>query len=89
MISERKVVNTTKDCMKWQHLDLEFLRCNITTSGMLLISGNDVLAIKTCLAQSAVEYTDCNSAEGKYPHQRMSWYDTKQSDGEIPVLLEL
>ena len=37
------------------------------------------------LAQStgAVEYTDCTSTEGKTPPQRVSWYDTKQSDGEV------
>ena len=42
-------------------------------------------------AQSAgaVEYTDCSSAEGKIPLQWVSWYDTKQSDGEVPVKLGL
>ena len=37
------------------------------------------------LAQSAgaVEYT---SAEGYPQTQRMSWYDIKQSDGEVPVI---
>ena len=43
------------------------------------------------VAQSAraVEYTDCTSAE-RYVHpQWVSWYDTKQSDGEVPVILEL
>ena len=37
----------------------------------------------------AVEYTDCTSAEGKDPHQRVSWYDTKKSDADFPVMLEL
>ena len=37
----------------------------------------------------AVEYTDCTSAEG-YDSQRVSWiYDTKQSDDEVQVMLEL
>ena len=26
---------------------------------------------------------------GKTPPQRVSWYDTKQSDGEVPAVLEL
>ena len=44
-----------------------------------------------CIAQSAgaVEYTDCTSAEGLDPFQRVSWYDTKQSHGEVPVMLGL
>ena len=44
------------------------------------------------LAQSAgaVEYTDCISAEGQdRPHQVCPGYDTKQSDIEVPVMLEL
>ena len=42
-------------------------------------------------AQSAgpVEYTDCTSAEGKTPTNEYPGYDTKQSDGEVPVMLEL
>ena len=42
----------------------------------------------TCLA-GTVEYTDCTSAEGLDPSQRVAWYDTKKSDGEVPVMLEL
>ena len=45
------------------------------------------------IAQStgAVEYTDCNSTEGGKPPRsnKCSGYDTKQSDGEVPVILEL
>ena len=38
----------------------------------------------------ALEYTNCTSAEGERPSpQRVSWYDTKQSDGEVPVMFEL
>ena len=39
----------------------------------------------------AVENTNCISAEGHdLPHhQRVSWYDTKQSDGDVSVILEL
>ena len=33
----------------------------------------------------ALEYTDCNSL----PYNECSGYDTKQSDGEVPVMLEL
>ena len=39
----------------------------------------------------AIEYTDCISAEGKTsaPHpNECPAYDTKQSDCEVPVLLE-
>ena len=39
----------------------------------------------------AVEYNDCISADGVAPSrlQRISWYDTKSSDGVVPVMLEL
>ena len=43
-------------------------------------------------AQSAgaIEYTDCTSAEGKTPPpNECPGYDTKQSDGEVPAMLEL
>ena len=36
----------------------------------------------------AVEYTDYNSAQGWDPHQWVSRCDTKQSDGDAPVILE-
>ena len=43
-----------------------------------------------CIAQSAgaVEYTNCTSAVGVTPPP-FPGYDTKQSDGEIPVVLGL
>ena len=44
------------------------------------------------LAQPAgvVEYTDCTSAEGQHPpSNECPRYDTKQSDGEVPVMLRL
>ena len=37
-----------------------------------------------------VEYADCTSETGKDPPpNEVPGYDTKQSDGEIPVMLEL
>ena len=42
------------------------------------------------LSAGAVEYTDCNSAEGQdTPTNACPGYDTKQSDGEVPGMLEL
>ena len=43
------------------------------------------------VAQStgAVEYTDCISVEDKDLHNKCSRYDTKQSDDEVLVMLEL
>ena len=45
----------------------------------------------TEIAQSAgaVEYTDCTSAEESDPPKECPRYDTKQSDGEVLVMLEL
>ena len=37
----------------------------------------------------AVEYTDCFSAERQNLPNECPGYDTKQSDGEVPVMLEL
>ena len=37
----------------------------------------------------SVEYTNCISAEGYDFLNECSGYDTKQSDGEVPVMLEL
>ena len=43
------------------------------------------------VAQSAVtvEYTDYTSAKGYNPANKCPGYDTKQSDGEVPVMLGL
>ena len=43
------------------------------------------------MAQSAgaVEYTDCFSAEGYDSHNDCPWYDSKQSNGEALVMVEL
>ena len=38
---------------------------------------------------SPVEYTDCISSEGQDAYDECPGYDTKQSDGEAPVMLEL
>ena len=54
-----------------------------------------MLSIKLIMAiaqlAGAVEYTDCTSAEGQDPSptNECPWYDTKQSDGEVPAVLEL
>ena len=44
-----------------------------------------------CVAQlaGAVEYTDCISAEGEDFPYKCPGYDTKQFDGEVPVMLVL
>ena len=52
----------------------------------------EVSSIKTYIAQSvgAVKYTNGISAEGlPPPRNECPGYNTKKSDGEVPVLLEL
>ena len=46
---------------------------------------------KDWIAQSfgAVEYAYCSSVEEWEPSNECPVYDTKQSDGEVPVMLEL
>ena len=41
------------------------------------------------LSAWAVIYSDCTYAEGKTPTNECPGYDTKQSDGDVPVILEL
>ena len=41
------------------------------------------------MVQSAGEYTDCVSAVGYDSPNESPGYDIKQSDGEVPVILEL
>ena len=36
-----------------------------------------------------VEYTDCFSTEGWDSFNEFPEYDTKQSDGEVPVMLDI
>ena len=55
-----------------------------------IIWNKTVWHLTLCIAQSAgaVEYTDCTSAEGlDPPPNECPDYDTKQSDGEVPVML--
>ena len=39
------------------------------------------------LPVGALDYTNCISSEDKSPHNQCLWYDTKQSDGEVSVIL--
>ena len=50
-----------------------------------------MIELQSRLAQPArgVEQTDCTSAEGKTPATSVPGYDTKQSGGEVSVMLEL
>ena len=42
------------------------------------------------ITENCPEYTDCTPAGGKTPPPTsVLEYDTKQSDGEVPVMLEL
>ena len=45
----------------------------------------------TAQLAGAVEYTNCTTAEGYdlFPPPSVLVYDTKQSDGEVPIMLEL
>ena len=59
---------------------------------ILIVIATFINILTKLIAQlaEAVEYTDCFSVEGKDPNPKWeSWYDAKQSDGEVPVMLEL
>ena len=45
--------------------------------------------IHTAPSAGAVQYTDCTSAWEYPPPNECPGYDTKQSDGEVPLMLEL
>ena len=55
-----------------------------------IIWNKTVLTLTLCIAQSArvVEYTDWFSAQGLDPFNECLGYDTKQSEVEVPVMLE-
>ena len=59
----------------------------------ITVSSNSsyVIIITFGLAQlaGAVEYTDCTSAKGQDSFKKCPGSDTKQSDAEAPVILEL
>ena len=50
-----------------------------------------LLVLKHDMSQlgGIAEYTNCISAEWVRLPQRVSWYDTMQSDGEASVMLKL
>ncbi len=52
---------------------------------------NEILLLNYIFAQSAevVEYTDCTSSQGYDLPNECRGYDTKKSDGEVPVMLGL
>ena len=58
---------------------------------VILIQNDTLWKLIFARSAGAVEYTDCISAEGirLIPPYKCPWYDTKQSDGEVPVILEL
>ena len=75
----------------WKYLKTSFSFCFRTLERfepyLLFFPG-----LSELIAQSAgaVEYTDCISAEGVKPSpNECPGYGTKQSDGEVPVMLEL
>ena len=47
------------------------------------------LSKREAQSAAAVEYIDCTSAEGNESPNECPGYDIKQSDGEVPVMLEL
>ena len=56
-----------------------------------IIWNKNVLTLTLCIAQSAgaVEYTDQHLYRGIKPPNESPGYDSEQSDGEAPVMLEL
>ena len=66
------------------------LMLNLIIRLFCVIIWNKTIWLTPCIDQSAgtVEYNDCTSAE-EYPSpNECPAYDTKQSDGEVPVILE-
>ena len=55
---------------------------------MVLIISIIIYSIITQLA-GAVEYTNCTSVERQDPLNVCPGYDTKKSDGKVPVMLDL
>ena len=55
---------------------------------MVLKNSTQTIQFRIVSSAGAVEYTDCTLCRGVTPH-KCPGYDTKQSDGEVLVMLEL
>ena len=55
----------------------------------VLVLSSQQIFVSSALSSGAVEYTDCLSAEGSDPSNECPGSKTKQSDGEVPEMLEL
>ena len=86
--------------VKWTQVvvvTVNVLDCNIVVSEFEHQSGCCVHFEKGTNSLTAASYESNRTTTvllgpvgwGRKIHQRMSWYDTKQSDGEVPVILEL
>ena len=81
VISIRQIINFLKLLLNFENLVSLWLvmSCkNIASLWILLPSWLGLLNTLTASLQ-----------RGKTSHQWVSWYDTKQSDGKVPVMLEL
>ena len=67
---------------------LNFLKTYLDRKLMAISTDNFSKYQKMIAITGAVEYNDCISAEGQDPHNKCPRYDTKQSDGEAPVMLK-
>ena len=76
----------------WLCLTIDILTTNIFNHQVTVLwSTAHILFVQVFFAKSAraVEYTNCFSAEWQDCPNECPGYDTKQSHGEVPVILEL
>ena len=76
----RFIKNTLSEINIWLPIKKIYIPCSLS-----YVNSNG----KVAQSAGAVEYTDCTSAEEKPASNESPVYDSKQSDGEVPVMLGL
>ena len=87
-----RITNMTGDvfCLFFHVLFYFFLNFSAMYDKLFFVCSKVRHEQETAHSTGTVEYTDCFSAEGKTPPQRVSWiYNSKQSDCEASVMVEL
>ena len=81
----RRVSRFPKNARSPQHFIFRY----VSDAEQSLPWGRGLLGPGYLLNAGAVEYTNCISVEGQVSFNECPGYDTKQSDNEAPVMLEL
>ena len=68
-------------------INRSFISCSSATNHWKFFPLSLFLSLSLAQSAGTVEYTECTSAD--HPSKSVPGYDTKQSDGKVPVMLEV